>query len=217
MYLGGAFTDEEVEAAIKETGVGEICHVTRMDNIHEHVGHELAEGHVVARAYGGMEWGARSLGNRSILADARRRENVMRINDMIKMRDFWMPFAPSVLHERANDYLTDWGGEDALAMIMAYESSDEAREHIPAAMHPYDQTIRPQLVKPEDNAEYWAVLKAYESKTGLGGVLNTSFNLHGFPIVNRPEEAIDVLMRSGLDRLAVGHYYLVKKVDSAKK
>jgi len=210
-FLGGESDDKEIEDAIREAGISESCVIERVEDIHTHVGKELAKGHVVARAWGRMEWGARSLGNRGILADARIPANVQRINDMIKMRDFWMPFAPSILFERAGDYLGDWSGEGAPFMIMGYESTPMAHEQIPAAMQPYDKTIRPQLVVKEENPEYWQVLKAYEAETGVGGFLNTSFNLHGYPIVNKAHESIDVLMRSGLERLALGHYYIVKK------
>lgn len=212
IYLGKEYDDDDVEAAIGAADLPDECRVQRMDDIHEHVGRELAKGKIVARSFGRMEWGARALGNRSILADASIRENVRKINEMIKMRDFWMPFAPSILFERAEDYLEDWAGEPAPFMIMGYESTELAETDMPAAMHPYDRTIRPQLVRREDNPEYWRVLKAYEKETGRGGVLNTSFNLHGYPIVNRPEEALDVYLRSGLKNIALGSYYISEAV-----
>jgi len=191
--------------------INEKCNVKKPKNIHDFIGKELANGKIVARFYGAMEWGARSLGNRSILADPRSVDNVERINSMIKMRDFWMPFAPSILQERARDYLKDWNMEIARYMIMAYEITDLAKIHLPAAIHPYDKTVRPQLVNSEDNPEYWNVIKSFEKETSIGGIINTSFNLHGFPIVNTPKDAIEVFLKSGLKHMAIGNYFISKK------
>ena len=211
LYLGEEFSNEVIISEIKNFNLEEKCKIAKVENIHEFVGDELAKDKIVARNFGRMEWGARALGNRSILANASNNKNKEIINEMIKMRDFWMPFAPSILFERTEDYLQDWKGEEAKYMIMAYDSTQLATRHLPAAMHPYDKTIRPQLVKKEDNPQYWEVLKSFENKTSIGGILNTSFNLHGYPIVNTPADSIDVFLRSGLENLAIGNYYISKK------
>jgi carbamoyltransferase len=157
-----------------------------------------------------MEFGARSLGNRAILARPDAPGVVRVINDMIKNRDFWMPFAPAVLAERANDYYVNDKAMPAPYMIIAFDTRPEVRDKFPAAQHPYDYSVRPQEVSERSNRDFYALLKHYEEITGEGIVLNTSFNLHGFPIVYRPEEALEVLDRSGLQYLALGNWWVSK-------
>jgi carbamoyltransferase len=132
------------------------------------------------------------------------------INEAIKARDFWMPFAPSILEERRADYLVNPKAVPAPYMILSFDTTAR-RDEIRAALHPFDFTARPQEVSRAWNPEYHALLREFERRTGIGGVLNTSFNLHGYPIVSRPEDALDVLDRSGLTRLAIGNW-LVEKV-----
>jgi carbamoyltransferase len=169
----------------------------------------LAKGRIVARVQSRVEWGARALGNRSILADASDPSNVRRINDMIKMRDFWMPFAPSILSERASDYLVNPKGISAPYMILSFDTT-ERRNEIQAAIHPADSTARPQVVQKEHNQTYWRLLDRFAAATGRGGLLNTSFNLHGEPLVASPEDALSTFVRSGLEYMALGEYVVSK-------
>jgi carbamoyltransferase len=157
-----------------------------------------------------MEFGARALGNRSILADPTDMAVIPKINDMIKSRDFWMPFAPSVLAERAEEYAVKPKAMAAPYMIMAFDSTAR-RDEYRAATHPYDKTTRPQEVFEDWNPCYYRVLKSFEEATGRGIILNTSFNLHGYPIVYKPEEAVEVFLRSSLDALALGPYLVQRK------
>ena len=207
LFLGEEFSDEEIEKSV----LGKGYEIKRIENIWEYVGQEIARGKIVALFQGRTEWGARALGCRSIVASAENKDNIEKINKVIKSRDFWMPFAPSILQERAEGYLEDWKGEDAKYMIMAYNSTLAARKDLSAAMHPYDKTLRPQLVFEKDNPGYYQLLKAFEQRTCIGGILNTSFNLHGYPIVNTPEDALRVFMETGLENLAIGNYYIMKK------
>src|SRR5512139_2787685 len=138
----------------------------------------LADGQIVARVAGREEFGARALGNRSLLADPSQPGVVREINAAIKRREFWMPFACSVLEERAADYIRNPKGIAAPYMMLAFDST--ARWHeIQAGLHPHDRTVRPQLVQREFNPDYHDVLKAFATVTGRGALLNTSFNLHG--------------------------------------
>src|SRR5918995_1666254 len=157
-----------------------------------------------------MEFGARALGNRSILARADDMNAVRVINDMIKCRDFWMPFAPAVLAERADEYYKKPKPMPAPYMITAFDSRPETRSKYPAGQHPYDHTVRPQEVTESWNPDFYRLLRHYEDITGEGIILNTSFNLHGYPIVYTPAEAIDVLDRSGLKYLALGNWWVWK-------
>jgi carbamoyltransferase len=130
---------------------------------------------------------------------------------MIKGRDFWMPFAPSVLYEDLDKYfiieksVVDWE-----YMIFTAESLLEKRAYAKSALHPYDYTGRPQGVKKEDNPDYYKLLQEYKSITGESLILNTSYNLHGFPMVQDQEQSIHVLLNSGLEYLALGNYLLSK-------
>ena len=205
-YFGSSFTNDQIKDALKNHDM--LDKAQYVDDIDDEVGELLATSDmVVARFSGRLEWGPRALGNRSILANPSDPRIVRKINNAIKMRDFWMPFGPSILSTRIDDYLVD--PINSPYMMLAFDTT-EKRDDISAALHPYDFTSRPQTVTPEYNSGYEKVLKSFESKTGIGGVLNTSFNIHGYPIVWDPERALDTLNNSSLDALAIGNY-LVKK------
>jgi carbamoyltransferase len=163
----------------------------------------LAEGHIIARCMGPMEFGARALGNRSILADPSNPDNIKRINDAIKNRDFWMPFTPSILAERAEEYLVIPKGIVSPYMTIGYQSTPRARRDIIAALHPGDFSARPQFVLRDTNPDYWALIKAFEKITGIGALLNTSLNLHGDPMNSTVADAARTLALSALEFLAL--------------
>src|SRR3954467_2788274 len=138
------------------------------------------------------------------MADPRQMNNRRKLNFAIKQRDFWMPFAASILEEDAEKYLkrpTGW----AYYMVEAFDSTPEGGEVLVGGSHPFDRTIRPQLVN-ELNPGYREILRAFKRRTGVGGLLNTSFSLHGSPIVGTPAVAIDTLLKSELDCLALGPF-----------
>ncbi|MEO0192391.1 MAG: carbamoyltransferase N-terminal domain-containing protein, partial [candidate division WOR-3 bacterium] len=139
LYLGPEFGDSDIEKALSGLGQGFTVSYEG-DAIHERLGRLLAQGRIMARFWGRMEFGARALGNRSILADPRRRETVDRINRAIKMRDFWMPFAPTVLYERRHDYLVNPKDHPAKYMMVAFPTTPLAKRDLPAALHPADGT-----------------------------------------------------------------------------
>lgn len=209
-YLGPEYSDEEILEALRGYSFKNEIAVERRDKIEESVAELLASGEIVARFKGREEFGARAMGNRSILADPARPEVIKVINDAIKSRDFWMPFAPSVIDRREADYFVNPKKIPAPYMILGFDSTPRVDE-FRAACHPYDLTIRPQVVYREWNSSYYALLEAFENLTGRGILLNTSFNLHGYPIVSRPEDALKVLDESGLKWLAIGNYLLNKK------
>ncbi len=206
IYFGTSFSNEEIESSLKKHNLLENAQF--VDDIDGEIGELISKPDtIVARFSGAMEWGPRGLGNRSILADPSNPNIVRKINKAIKMRDFWMPFGPSILSSRMDEYLID--AEIAPYMILAFDTT-EKRNDLAAAIHPYDLTCRPQTVNSEYNKNYETVLKSFESKTGIGGILNTSFNLHGFPIVYSPDIAINTFKNSKLDVLSLGNY-LIKK------
>jgi carbamoyltransferase len=210
IYFGGEFADVDCERALVAVRRADAVRISEPEDVDWELGRLVAGGKVVARFAGRMEFGARALGNRSILADASDMAVIPKINEMIKSRDFWMPFAPSVLAERSEEYAVKPKPMAAPYMIMAFDSTAQ-RDEYRAATHPYDKTTRPQEVFEDWNPGYYRVLKSFEEATGRGIILNTSFNLHGYPIVYRPEEAVEVFLRSSLDALALGPYLIQRK------
>ncbi len=174
----------------------------------------LAQGHIVARCSGRMEFGARALGNRSILADPSKPSVVQTINRLIKQRDFWMPFAPAVLGERACEYVHVPASlpqpRISPHMMHAFDTT-ERRADLTAAVHPADATARVQTVWKELNPSFHRLIEAFGRLTGRGVLLNTSFNLHGYPIVSGACDAIEVLLKSGLDDLVVDRWLIRKR------
>jgi carbamoyltransferase len=210
-YLGTSVTDAETESVIRDRDLRSRYKVAYHDGIEERVAELLVSDGVVARCAGRMEFGARALGNRSILANPTDHRVVGLINRMIKNRDFWMPFAPTVLAERADDYLVNPKRLASPYMMLAMETKPAARDALAAALHPHDATARPQILEEAWNPQYHALIRAFEDRTGVGAVLNTSFNLHGEPIVGSAADAVDTFERSGLQHLAVGHWLISKR------
>lgn len=209
MYLGLEFNESEMEAAARGSGLP----FERLDNPAPTIGRLLAEGKIIGRFNGREECGPRALGNRSIMADPRDLRQIRKLNFAIKYRDFWMPFATSMLQEDAQKYikkLTAW----PYWMIEAFDTQNNAEQAFIAGMHPFDLTVRPQIVN-ELNPGYRDIITEFKKHTGIGAVLNTSFNLHGFPIVGTPEIAIDTLKKSDLDALALGPF-LIRKPGRAE-
>ena len=163
----------------------------------------------MARCDGRMEFGARALGNRSILADPSDLSCLRELNLMVKKRDFWMPFAPVMLEESQHKYIINPKNIKANYMIITFNTTKNYRNII-AAVHQADLTARPQLINQGMNPKYYSILKEFEKITGRGALLNTSFNLHGLPIVHGPKEALEVFRDSDLKYLALGNY-LIKK------
>jgi carbamoyltransferase len=212
LYWGQSFDNNQIEMIVRKRQPAGKWIFKRLQDIDTCVAELLAQGEIVARFAGRAEFGARALGNRSILADASKTDVIREINEMVKSRDFWMPFAPAILEERAPDYIVNPKGINAPYMILSFDTTPRVNDLL-AAIHPYDLTARPQIVNREWNPAFHKLLKEFERLTGRGVVLNTSFNLHGFPIVNSPEDAIDVLEKSGLKYLALGEWLLTKNVE----
>ncbi len=207
LYLGPSFPAAKISQLVKKIrGVK----VSAPKNVEFEIAQLLSKGEIVARFDGRSEWGARALGNRSILADSSNPKVVEEINKMIKNRDFWMPFAPIILDEDKDKYLKYLAKSVGHYMMLAYDTKEKNRDDLVAAIHPYDKTARAQILIKEFNPVLWEIVNNLKKITGRGVLLNTSFNIHGEPIVGSPEDAIDVLKRSGLKYLALGPYILSK-------
>lgn len=210
LYLGMAFDDAAVEDALDAAGARQRYQVTREADADATAAALLAQGEIVARCRGPMEFGARALGNRSILAPPADYGTVRIINEAIKNRDFWMPFAASVLAERADELLVNPKGMDSPFMMFGFDTTPAGRARIAAAIHPNDGTCRPQMVRRDANPSYHALISRFAELTGTPAVLNTSFNLHGEPLVCSPADAISTMDRCGLKYCVIGDYLLHK-------
>ena len=204
-YTGHHFNNEFVEQEIKKTDIS----WTYFDDIDEKIASLLADQKIVARCSGAMEFGARALGNRSILANPSSQDCVRVINMMVKKRDFWMPFAPVLRKERMHEYIINPKNIDSPYMMFTFDTTTKRNEFM-GAVHNADLTARAQIISEEANPQYYNIIKKFEEKTGMGVLLNTSFNLHGCPIVMGPREAIDVFSKSGLQYLVLENYLLWK-------
>ncbi len=215
-YLGSDFSDEEALqeiAEFKEKMKDKVAfNFSKQKKIEQKAASLLAKGQVVARCKGRMEFGARALGNRSLLADPGNLNCVRELNLMLKNRDFWMPFAPVILQERAKDYLVNPKNINSPYMIMSFDTTEKYPE-LMAAVHQADLTARPQIINKKTNPDYYTIIKEFEKLTGRGVLLNTSFNLHGFPMVRGPREALEVFCNSGINYLVLGNYLVEKSTQ----
>ena len=195
-YFGNGFSPDRVEALLMSSPDLEVTRVSPVD-----IAHALTQGEVVGSFQGRMEAGPRALGNRSVLADPRDAAIKGRINGLLKGREPFVPFAPIVMEEEASHY---WSGPiDYRHMTFAVDANHYAHEKIPAVVH-VDGSMRPQVMAERDNPLLHSLLGAFRDLTGIGVILNTSFNRHGLPIVGSPEDALYHLRRGWVDSLWIG-------------
>lgn len=203
LALGPAFGDEEIAAAIRASGLV----ATRPADLVREVADRIVDDKVVCWFQGRMEYGPRALGYRSVLARPDRLHLKDRLNLILKRRVWYQPFCPSVLETEAPRLFSDWtvGGRGNRSMTMAYMVAAGFRPAM-AGVTSVDGSCRPQLVA-DDGAEPLApLLRLMKERLGVGALLNTSFNIHGEPLVCTPAESLSVFRRSGADTLAIGPY-----------
>ncbi len=208
-YWGPGYTREKIHSAIDASGLaqnGWQVEELAEDKLVQRTAASVADGKILGWFQGRAEWGPRALGNRSIVADPRRPEMKDILNQRIKHREIFRPFAPSILAEAAGQWFEK--SHPSPFMTLAYSVRPEKREKIPAPTH-VDGTGRLQTVTHEANPRYWSLIKAFERLTGVPVVLNTSFN-DNEPIVCRPEEALDCFRRTQMDALVLGDFLITK-------
>jgi carbamoyltransferase len=205
VQYGPAYDDAAIEEVLRRNG---LCY-RRCADIAEEAAALVAGGKVVGWFQGRMEAGPRALGGRSIIADPRAAAMSDTVNDKVKFRERWRPFALSILAEKAADYLVN--PVDAPFMVMAFEVIPGRESEIAAALHASDRTTRPHTVRREVNPQFWALIDAFHRRTGVPGVLNTSFNVKGEPIVCSPTDAVRCFYGTGMDALAIGSFLLEKE------
>lgn len=204
VYLGPEYSQEEIKSALDSSGLK----YSFWGDIESKIAELLAMGKVVARFNGRMEFGPRALGNRSILANAKDSTINIWLNKKLVRTEF-MPFAPSVLYEYKDRYFYGVAGAEHTAefMTITFSCTEEMKKKCPAVVH-IDGTARPNFVKSKTNPSYYKIIKAYQELTGIGVVLNTSFNMHEEPIVCTPNDAVRSFKNGSLDFLAIGNYLI---------
>ena len=208
MYLGNEISNNELENYLKKINKKKFRIIKNYKT--KLVAKLIAKGKIVGRCYGRMEFGLRSLGNRSILCDPRFFSNINKINSKIKKRDFWMPFTPTILDKDFKKYCLNPKKLENRFMSMAFNTTKKGQESIPAALHPADYTARPQMIRKIDNKEYYEIINEFKKITGVGALLNTSLNLHGLPVVENVKDAFNVINNSDLDILIINDYMILK-------
>jgi carbamoyltransferase len=206
--LGPAYDDAAYDRAMQRHGV----QAERSPNVACAVADRLAAGEVVMWFQGRMEYGPRALGHRSVLARPDRPQLRDRLNLVLKRRVWYQPFCPSMLDSEGERLLADWTGTRNRFMTTAHEIRPECRAAL-SGVSSIDGTCRPQFVPDADPGPFAELLRAARQRWSVGAVLNTSYNIHGEPLVCTPDEAIDVFKRSGADALAMGPY-LIARSDS---
>ena len=201
-YTGPEFSQERIREALDQRGLEFEDYSERERELTRRAAHDIAAGLVVGWFQGRVEFGPRALGNRSIVADPRRAEMRDILNERIKKREPFRPFAPSVLEERVGDYFEQT--HPAPTMLMVYQIKPERRADIPAVTH-VDGSGRLQTVSRKLNQRYYQLISDFAELTGVPVVLNTSFN-ENEPIVCTPQEAIDCFLKTRMDALYLGNY-----------
>ncbi|HXN25430.1 MAG TPA: carbamoyltransferase [Candidatus Dormibacteraeota bacterium] len=211
-YWGPEFSKQEIRGAIEMSVLARSGFtVTELpeEKLVSVAAKEIADGKILGWFQGRAEWGPRALGNRSIVADPRRPEMKDILNRRIKHREIFRPFAPSILEEATSEFFEK--SYPSPFMALAYSVRPEKRSLIPAPTH-VDGTGRLQTVSRSTNPRYWKLISEFVKLTGVPVVLNTSFN-DNEPIVCRPEEAIDCFLRTQMDVLVLGDFFITKPAD----
>jgi len=202
-YWGPCFDDGAIESALKTYKL----RYTRVPDPPSAAAELLANGKIIGWFQGRMEFGPRALGSRSILADPRDPEMNAKVNNAVKFREWWRPFAPSFKKEVAGEYLES--ATDSPFMIVTAQVRPEKRSVIPSVTH-VDGSARPQTVEKEINPLYWRLIDEFGKRTGVPVVMNTSFNLRGEAIVHTPTDAIRTFFSSGMNALVIGSFLVEK-------
>lgn len=203
-YYGPSFSDEEIEARLINA---KVPYEPLQEGNYGEVADLLAERKVVGLFTGRMEFGARALGARSILADPRGHKMQDVVNEAVKHRETWRPFAPVIIAGHEDEYFED--ASPSPFMMKAYDIRSDKKKLIPAVVH-VDGTCRPQTISRDVNPVYFDILDCFFQRTGVPALMNTSFNIRGEPIVCRPVEALRCYLGTGMDALVIGSFLLKK-------
>ncbi|HET9315022.1 MAG TPA: carbamoyltransferase C-terminal domain-containing protein [Vicinamibacteria bacterium] len=198
LHWGPEHGDDEIASLLRENRIP----FRQCPDVPAQTARLLADGRIVGWFQGRMECGPRALGGRSILADPRDAGMKDAVNDRVKLREPWRPFALSILEEHFPEYVLK--PAESPFMVMAFDVREEKRPDIPSAMHWVDGTTRPQTVSRKVNPRYWEAIEEFRRLTGVPAVLNTSFNVKDEPMVCTPRDAIRCFFGTGMDALVIG-------------
>ncbi len=202
VYYGPDYSDADIKRALDAAEL----RYERHDDVEDRIGELLANDSIVGRFNGRMEYGPRALGNRSVLYPAKEPEVNQWLNQQLGRTEF-MPFAPAALMEAGPRLFKNLSGCEKAAefMTVTFDCTDEMKRLCPAAVH-VDGTARPQLVSERTNKSFYRIIKAYEARSGIPSVINTSFNMHEEPIICSPEDAVRAFLLGNIDYLAAGSF-----------
>lgn len=178
---------------------------------HKNLAYLLSRNEIIAVARGREEFGARALGNRSIIANPSNYHVVQRINKSIKNRDFWMPFALTILKEEHKKFIRNHKNFKCDFMTMTFDTKKDNLNKILAGCHPYDHTVRPQILEKKFNPMYYSIIDKFNTLTKIPALLNTSLNLHGYPLASSLKNVIFTFKHSELKFLYINDNFLVEK------
>ncbi len=204
--LGREYSEDEIIKSLeKET---DRIIFKKSDDVAKDTAKLISDGNIIGWFQGGSEYGPRALGNRSILCDARKKDMKDILNERVKHREGWRPFATSILRKNLSEYFKFDGNSSF--MLIAAKVKDDKKDKIPSVVH-VDDTSRIQTVERENNEAYYNLISEFNKLTGVPLILNTSFNLGGDPIVETPTDALNTFLKTEIDYLILGNYIIEKK------
>ncbi|MEZ6194370.1 MAG: carbamoyltransferase [Planctomycetota bacterium] len=210
--LGPQYDDDRIRAALDAAGA-RYEYLDSEDALLDRTAKLLEDGRIIGWFQGRMEYGPRALGARSILADPRNPEAKRLINEKVKFREWFRPFAPAVLKERASTYFEVPEGIDLPFMLMVPNVREEWRAALPAITHE-DGTGRVQTLTEEANGRFYRLVRRFGERTGMPVLLNTSYNVRGEPICCTPEDGYRTFLETGIDALVIGRFVVTEKPDA---
>ena len=204
IYVGPSFSDEQIRTFLDDNNI--LYEILNDETVLQKTAKLISEGNVLGWYQGRMEWGPRALGNRSILADPRDEKMKDILNEKIKHRESFRPFAPSILEE----YVSDYFDIEIPSPYMLHVTNVKQPEKIPAVTH-VDGTGRLQTVSKDVNPLYYNLISEFQKISGVPVVINTSMNVMGEPIVNTPEQAHNMIVKTNMDCIVMGKHLIFKK------
>ena len=202
-YLGSSYSDDEIEKELKDSNLNYLKSL----NIFKDTAEQLSKGRIIGWFQGAAEFGPRALGNRSILCKPYPLEMKDHLNNQVKFRENFRPFAPAVLSEYQKDFFEI--NQDSFHMLIASKVKEDKKDVIPAVVH-VDRSARVQTVTKNSNEKFYKLLLEFNNLTNIPVLLNTSFNVKGQPIVNSPKDAIETFKKTKIDVLSIGNFLLKK-------
>ena len=211
IYLGQNLSDTKITVSKLKKYLNSKKFKIQKNINHKNLAKLLNKGEIIAIVNGREEFGSRALGNRSIIADPSKEGVVKKINEQIKNRDFWMPFALTILSEDHKKFIYNPKSIRCDFMTIGYDTIMRNYLKIKNGSHPYDKTVRPQILDKKFNKDYNSIIKEFKKLSGIPALLNTSLNLHGFPISSNITQVIKTFKKSGIKYLYIENNFLIKK------